>query len=262
MTFLFRHPFRLIKRLLSFGAYLIQTVWKFLCLRRHGPLSHRARSAWLHESAQQLAEKLRLRVQVSGRIPDHGLITSNHLSYLDIVAIASVAPSIFVSKNEVRYWPVIGLLSTWAGTLYLKRQRRADVGRVSQQIAIHLADRRRVVVFPEGTSSDGSQILPFHSSLFSPAVDTKSIVTPCYLSYSEPGNDPAHRVCYWGSMLFFTHFLQLLTLESIQATLCFGENLPAAECGDRKRLSTLAQKQVVTLKRMAESRPKETSSQK
>ena len=126
MTFLFRHPFRLIKRLLSFGAYLIQTVWKFLCLRRHGPLSHRARSAWLHESAQQLAEKLRLRVQVSGRIPDHGLITSNHLSYLDIVAIASVAPSIFVSKNEVRYWPVIGLLSTWAGTLYLKRQRRAD----------------------------------------------------------------------------------------------------------------------------------------
>lgn len=196
----------------------------------------------MHQSAQRLANALQVKINVCGTVPQNGLIASNHLSYIDILVLGAVTPGIFVSKNEVRYWPIIGFLSTWAGTLYLRRDRRADVAKVGRQMAGYLSAQRRVIVFPEGTSSDGIDVLPFHSSLFSPSVRTSTQVTPCYLSYTEPGNDPEHLICYWGSMLFLTHFLKLLTLESIQATLKFGESIEGGQ--NRKQLATLAHQQV------------------
>ena len=210
-----------------------------------GPISPGNRESWMHQSAIRLAKALKVKIAVSGKTPENGLIASNHLSYIDIVVIASIAPGIFVSKNEVRYWPIIGFLSTWAGTLYLRRDRRADVANVGSQIADNLLAGRRVIVFPEGTSSDGRNILPFHSSLFSPSVKTRTPVTPCQISYSEPGNDPEKLVCYWGSMLFLLHFLKLLTLESIQATLKFGEEIHDSQ--NRKQLAKLSHQRVVEL---------------
>jgi lyso-ornithine lipid O-acyltransferase len=210
-----------------------------------GPISSPSRESWTRQSAIRLAKALRVNISVDGNIPRKGLIASNHLSYIDIVVIASIAPGVFVSKNEVRYWPIIGFLSTWAGTLYLRRDRRADVAKVGGQIADNLKEGRRVIVFPEGTSSNGRTVLPFHSSLFSPSVKTNTPVTPCHLSYSEISNDPENLVCYWGSMLFLTHFLKLLTLDSIHATLEFGEAIQ--ENLNRKQLATLAHRQVVEL---------------
>ena len=242
---MFHHPIRLTTRLLGFAGFVVSASFSYFSMRIKGPVQAEARGIWMQRSAQHLCRVLHLEVRNHGTPPTLGLIASNHLGYTDIVAFASITPCIFVSKSEVRYWPVIGLLSTWAGTIYLNRKKKSNVAKVGQQIAAHLKDRRRVIVFPEGTSSDGSGVLPFHSSLFSPAVITKSQVTPCHLSYSEPGNRAGSRVCYWGDMLFLTHFLNLLTLDSIQATIIFGKSLPPE--ATRKELAKQTYDQVVEL---------------
>ncbi len=230
-----KHPIRFLTRGFGFFAFAIGAITRYAQRRLRGPLSHATRAEWMQGCARRLATLLHVEIQTIGTPPSHGLIAANHLSYLDIIVIASVAPGVFVSKNEVRYWPLIGLLSTWSGTLYLKRTQRSDVARINRAVGTALQEKRRVIVFPEGTSSDGRQVLPFHASLFSPAVTTQSTTTPCRLRYQEPGNDPEHRICYWGDMLFLTHFLNLLCLERIQAELRFFDSLPPAT--HRKQLA-------------------------
>jgi len=199
----------------------------------------------MQSSARRLAQVLNLRVRHHGEVPKSGLIAANHLSYLDIVAIATVAPGLFVSKSEVRYWPVIGTLSAWAGTLYVRRNRRADVARVGREMTAALKAGERVIIFPEGTSSEGRRVLDFHSSLFSPAEAAQCPVTPCHLSYREPSHDPEHRVCFRGSMLFLPHFLTLLTLEYIEVELKFGS--PITDATSRKQLAKSTHTQVSRL---------------
>ncbi len=246
-----RHPLRLVFRLVGFLAFFVQAAVAYFRLKLAGPISHQDRERWTHESAKKLTRVLCVNVTNKGRIPTQGIIASNHLSYIDIVAIASVAPGVFVSKSEVRYWPIIGFLSSWAGTLYLNRELRSDVAKVGKRIAKLLRTGRRVIVFPEGTSSNGASVLPLHSSLFFPAVATKARVTPCHLSYSEPGNDPENTVCYWGSMLFLTHFLNLLTIESIEAQLIFGDSI--TNHTDRKQLSETVHHRIVELSQQSKN---------
>ncbi len=242
---MFHHPIRLAARLIAFASFVVRASFSYLKLRLRGEVHPEHRREWMQQSAQHLCRVLHLETQTYGTLPPTGLIASNHLGYLDIIALGATLPSTFVSKSDVRYWPIVGFLSTWAGTIYLNRRKKTDVAKVGRQVAAHLNEGRRVIVFPEGTSSDGSQILPFHSSLFSPAVSTKSPITPCHLSYSEPGNQAEQTVCYWGDMLFLTHFLNLLTLESIHATIVFGEALPSEST--RKELAKQTFDQVVDL---------------
>ena len=242
---MFTSAFRLCRRFTAFCGFVIIVSARYLTLRWHGPLSSSDRERWTQESAQRLARALNLKITVTGALPDAGLIASNHLGYLDIIAIATVTPGIFVSKSEVRYWPVIGFLSQWAGTLYLNRKRRSEVGKVGRQITHYLESGRRVIVFPEGTSSDGNTVLPFHSSLFAPALKSRCPVTPCHIRYDEPNQDPGHHVAYWGSMLFLTHFLKLLMLDWIHATLSYGPPIHAAT--NRKSLAVTTHQQVMQL---------------
>lgn len=242
---MFTSAIRLCRRLAAFFSFVVIASIRYLAVRWRGPLSSSNREQWTQESAQRLARALNLQITVKGTPPDTGLVASNHLGYLDIVAIATVTPGIFVSKSEVRYWPVIGFLSQWAGTLYLNRKRRSDVSKVGRQITQSLQAGRRVIVFPEGTSSDGSTVLPFHSSLFAPALKSSSPITPCYLSYEEPNQDPGQRVAYWGDMLFLTHFLKLLTLEWIRATIHYGP--PIDDQTNRKSLAITAHHRVLEL---------------
>ena len=129
-----------------------------------------ARAAWLHRATRRHLKIFNLKPAVSGPIPARGLIVSNHLSYLDILVLASVAPAAFVSKADVRGWPMFGWLATLGGTVFIERERRTHVGAVNREVERALADGVPVVVFPEGTSSAGANILPFRSSLLEPAI--------------------------------------------------------------------------------------------
>jgi len=194
-----------------------------------------ARAAWMHRVARRHLKIFGGSVKVFGEIPTSGLLVSNHLSYLDIVVICSVAPTVFVSKAEVRRWPVFGVLAKLGGTIFIQRERRTHVGAVNGEIEKALADGALVVIFPEGTSSNGATILPFRAPLLEPALRGGCEISIACLQYELTDGDPPTEVCYWGEHTFFPHLLNLLGKKSIHATLRFGKFHRAA--GDRKELA-------------------------
>jgi 1-acyl-sn-glycerol-3-phosphate acyltransferase len=190
---------------------------------KNGPLRLSERAAWLHRWSAFLLPKLGIRIEAVGAPLAGTLIASNHLSYLDIIVFSAIAPCVFVAKQEVRRWPVYGLLAHMAGTSFLDRARAADAARVGDEVAGVLGQGVRVVVFPEGTSTDGSSVLAFRPALFEPAVAGGFPVLPACLRYEVDHGSPEQEVCYWGEMTFVPHLMRLLTKKTIRATVRMGE---------------------------------------
>ena len=208
-----------------------------------------ARAAWLQRTARAHLKIFGGSVKISGTIPKSGLLVSNHLSYLDIVVICSVAPAVFVSKAEVRRWPVFGALATIGGTIFIQRERRLDVGAVNNEIEKALADGALVVIFPEGTSSNGENILPFRPPLLEPALRGRHEISTAYMQYELDDGDPKTEVCYWGDHSFFPHLLNLLGKKSVHAPLRFGKFSRTTD--DRKELAKQLHAAVSELKSQA-----------
>ncbi len=115
------------------------------------------------------------------------LALANHVSWLDIFAINAVMPSRFVAKAEIGKWPLLGLLVSRGGTLYIERGRRHAVAAMNRTVSEHLKLGETVVVFGEGTTTDGSELLPFHSNLIAPAIDVGAAIWPIAIRYTERG---------------------------------------------------------------------------
>lgn len=193
-----------------------------LTVARVSPSQKRlARASWLMRSAHRHLRIFGCTTRISGEIPRHGLLFCNHLSYFDILAIASVTPAVFVSKADVRRWPLFGWLAALGGTIFINRERRTHVGQVNSEVESALADGALVVIFPEGTSSNGETVLPFRSSLLEPATHGSHAVTVGWLHYELADGDAREDVCYWGEHTFFPHLLKLLGKSSVQTTLRF-----------------------------------------
>jgi 1-acyl-sn-glycerol-3-phosphate acyltransferase len=206
---------------------------RFLILRARGPLAPEARARWLHEACKLVLQRLEIDVSVEGKIPDRGLLVSNHLSYLDVLVFGSLAPCVFVSKKEVRRWPIYGAMARMAGTIFIDRSRRSDTSRVNRDMRGALTAGTVVVLFPEGTSSDGTDVLPFRPALFEAAVEAQEQITPAHISYGDCRGNAATDVCYWGTMNFFPHLLRLLSKDPIRAKVSFCAE--AMKFNDRKR---------------------------
>lgn len=205
-----------------------------------------ARAEWLSRSSRRHLRIFGYQVSVSGPIPKSGLLMCNHLSYLDILALSAVTPAVFVSKADVRKWPLFGWFAALSGTVFVDRQRRTHVGQVNQEIETALAAGALVVVFPEGTSSDGTEILPFRTSLLEPAARGNHEISVAWIHYEIPGGDARQTVCYWGDHSFLPHVLNLLGQKSIHATIRFAKFPRATD--DRKVLATQLRDAVVKLK--------------
>lgn len=215
-----------------------------VALLRRG--SAKARAEWLQDFCQRLLWLFGVEARYEGTLPKEGLMVGNHLSYLDIVVLAAAQPICFVSKQEVRDWPGLGVLVKLAGTLFIDRTRRTDVGRANGEVTEALRRGSVVCVFPEGTSSDGREVLPFRSSLLEPAAELGCEITPVHLSYHVPGGQAEQEVCYWGDMQFATHFWRLLGKQRIYARVRYGAPVPAPR--DRKALAVGLRREVVRLR--------------
>lgn len=130
------------------------------------------------------------------------LLLCNHISWLDIFAIDSLAPASFAAKAEIASWPLAGTLVARAGTVFIERGRRHAVHGVIQRMGEKLAAGLRAAVFPEGTTSDGTRLLPFHGNLVQSALDTGSPMVPVGLRYSDPDGEPSHAALYVGDTTF------------------------------------------------------------
>jgi 1-acyl-sn-glycerol-3-phosphate acyltransferase len=149
--------------------------------------------------------------------PGAKLLVANHISWLDIVVINAVVPARFVSKSEVRHWPVIGRLVDAAGTLYIERERRRDAVRVVHQMADALKAGDTLAVFPEGTTTDGHSLLPFHANLLQAAIATQSPVQPVALRFSDAARRVSTAVAYIGDTSLLQSLLMVVTAEQLTA---------------------------------------------
>lgn len=204
------------------------------------------RARWLHRWSRRVARVLGMTIEQRGGVPRIGLIVANHLSYVDIVALSATAPCLFLAKREVAGWPVLGAFARMAGTLFIDRSRRSDVARAVAELKTALSAGLPVVIFPEGTSTDGREVLPFKSSLFQAACDAGAPVTAAAIDYSIDEASAEETVCYWGDMTLLPHMLRLLAACPMHARLAFGRSSRRAGC--RKRLAGELRREVVALR--------------
>jgi 1-acyl-sn-glycerol-3-phosphate acyltransferase len=184
-----------------------------------------------------------VRTVVRGRAPNvRGggvLIVANHVSWLDIYLIHSVVPARFISKAEVRNWPVIGWLADKAGgTLFLERTRKSDAKRMNELMAGHMRDGDCLALFPEGTTSDGRGLLPFFPSLFQPAVDAGATVWPALIRYLDGAGNYSPVPAYFGDMSLLASMRSILRTPGLVAEITFlpviaAKGLPRRELAAR-----------------------------
>lgn len=181
------------------------------------------RAVWQQKQARRMLRALETQVTVKGKIPSQGLVVCNHLSYLDILVIAAQSPLVFVAKSDVRHWPVIGLLLKSAGTILAERSRPSSASDTAQGIRAVFESGLPVVLFPEGTSSDGSSVLPFKPTLFQIALDCQTTITPAAIHYQAETGNIAHDVCYWGDHTLVSHMIRLTKVKGLRASLRIGD---------------------------------------
>ena len=235
--------FRSLWHLLAFVVILGGEFCRFLLSPKHR--TRVGRSEWLQDTCRRIASGIGLEIRASGPPIPTGLLVANHLSYLDIIVLGSLHPCSFVSKVEVRSWPVIGWGAQAAGTLFVRRENRADIAAAAKGIRDLLEQGISVMVFPEGTSSGGSDVLPFYPGVFESVAGSTHVVTPAWLGYELHEGDPAEEICYWRDMTFVPHFFKLLGKKQIIAHVRIGQAMTAS--GDRKSLARETHARVLDL---------------
>jgi 1-acyl-sn-glycerol-3-phosphate acyltransferase len=199
-------------------------------------------SAWSARLLRILG--VRLSVTPATRRTDAALLVANHISWLDIFVIYAAKRVHFVSKAEVRRWPVVGWLAWRVGTLFIERAKKSDTARINREMRAILEQGSWVAVFPEGTSSDGRQIRRFLPSLLQPAVDLGLPVIPAALRYRQPDGSHSDAPNYIDQMSFARSLWNIAGEPEIHAGLEFGSVQRGA---DRRSLALAAQTEVARL---------------
>ncbi|MBS0442247.1 MAG: 1-acyl-sn-glycerol-3-phosphate acyltransferase [Proteobacteria bacterium] len=164
------------------------------------------------------------------------LVVANHISWVDILAVNAVHPARFVSKADVRHWPFIGYLVASGGTLFIERERKRDALRVVHQIAAALQAGDIVAVFPEGTTSDGHDVLPFHANLLQAAIATAAPVQPVVLRYRDAHAAVSQAPSYVGDTSLAASLWATVTADKLVAEVIV-ENALGTRHADRRALA-------------------------
>jgi 1-acyl-sn-glycerol-3-phosphate acyltransferase len=179
---------------------------------------------------------LGIRLELRGVPPAAGpvLLVANHISWLDILVMHAARYCRFVSKADVKRWPLIGTLATGAGTLYIERESRRDALRVVHHVAESLQRGEIVAVFPEGTTSDGLALLPFHANLIQAAISACALVQPVALKFVDTATGATSLTpCYLGDDTLVGSVWRTLAGPPITAVVAYGE--PQADQGRDRR---------------------------
>ncbi len=230
-------------------------VWRYLAivtvifagviisLAAFGRLSLHSRAKVASRWNRVVARALGVRMRVSGQteLPDRPvLFVANHVSWLDIPVVSGARPVRFVSKDDVRGWPVMGWLATRAGTLYLNRGSGRAAHRMAAALAEALEDGQHVVIFPEGTTTDGSHVLPFRPMLLQAAVDAGACVVPLSLHYVDADGRPTDAAAFIGEMSFVDTLRNIVAARGLRAEVVLHPPIDSAGL-DRNQLAALTE---------------------
>ncbi|MEP7100415.1 MAG: lysophospholipid acyltransferase family protein [Burkholderiales bacterium] len=177
-------------------------------------------------------------IEVEGEVqPGSVLLAANHVSWLDITALHAVVPHArFVSKADIRSWPLLSKLADAADTLYLERERKRDALRVVHLVAQALSEGQTVAVFPEGTTSDGHTLLPFHANLFQAAIATSTPVQPIALRFSDARGSISSAVEFVGATTLVESLWRVACAQGLVAHITLLPARPSANA-DRRALA-------------------------
>jgi 1-acyl-sn-glycerol-3-phosphate acyltransferase len=211
-----------------------------IVLLRFDAMSAVERHACIRWFAGKLLRLMGIALRVVGEPPPSGtLLVANHVSWLDIMAIHAVLPQArFVSKADVRSWPLLSRLIDGGGTLYLERERKRDALRVVQLIGEALAGGETVAVFPEGTTADGRTLLPFHANLLQAAVAIAAPVQPVALRYSDAREPISRAAEFVGATTLVESLWRVARAESLTVRVALLAPLPSAGI-ERRALAEL-----------------------
>lgn len=196
-----------------------------------------------------LCSLLRIRVRVHGApMRDRAVLyVSNHVSWADILVIGSVAPVAFIAKREVASWPLVGITAKIQRTVFVDRTRRHQAAEAVADIVKRLKDGVSVVLFAEGTSSDGNRVLPFRSALLGAVEEASAhagniLIQPMSISYTGLHGIPMGRqhrplVAWYGDLDFLPHIKVFIEHGAVDAVVSYGEAVPVDIAADRKAMS-------------------------
>ena len=191
---------------------------------------------------------IHLRVQGQPVAAGPALLVANHISWLDILVIHAARYCRFVSKSDIRDWPMVGALATASGTLYIERSRRKDALRMVRDMAQALQEGDVLAVFPEGTTSDGLNLLPFHANLIESAVAAQAPVQPLALRFVDARTgEPTLAPSYIGDDTLIASIWRTLTAPPIVAVVHFGPP-QQADGRDRRQWARDLREAVQTLR--------------
>ena len=174
------------------------------------------------------------------------VIIANHVSYVDGIVLGSIFPIVFVSKREVKKWPVVGQWNVLCGTIFINRQRKNEVGALVREMTRKLRQEANILLFPEGTSTNGAKMLPFQTVPLAAPLRSRSIIVPVTLAYKTIDEQPvtaANRdsIYWYGDMEFVTHFWNLLGRRSVEVLVTIQRKIECFRYADnsagRKKLA-------------------------
>jgi 1-acyl-sn-glycerol-3-phosphate acyltransferase len=173
------------------------------------------------------------------------LIIANHVSYVDALVLSSLVPSVFITSVELKHTAVLGVLAQFAGSLYVERRKASGLKQEINSIAEVLGQGFPIVLFPEGTTSNGDRVMPFKNSLFDTAVVARADVLPICLRYTRVDDERlTHNnrdaVFYYGGATFFSHLPKLLSKKSVDVEVFLLKDIKVHADSSRKDLAAMA----------------------
>jgi 1-acyl-sn-glycerol-3-phosphate acyltransferase len=202
------------------------------------------RRALIRRWSRELLAMLRIEGYVAGvpvdHLPGNLLIVANHVSWLDVFVLHSLRPSRFIAKSELKRWPLLGHLIVGSGTLFIERERRRDAHRINGHARDVLAAGDTIAIFPEGTTTDGTGVLPFHASLLQPIIDAHGHVQPIALRYCGADGNHTEAPVYVGETSFMESLWRVLGEQRIVVEITLGPTL-SARSRHRRELSREAE---------------------
>ena len=217
--------FRLLRRIALFlhlaGGFAVVLLWFPLIGRQH---REKLKACW----SRRLLSIIGLRLEMKGEIAPGALIVSNHVSWIDIFAISAVRPAAFVAKSEIAGWPLVGLLCRKTDAIFIERGSHRHAQHVAHDMASRLTAGKSVAFFPEGTTTEGDRLLPFHAALFQPAIAAGVAVQPVLIRYRDGHGQPTTAPAYAGDTSFGQCLAATLAEEGLVAELTCLAPIPSA----------------------------------